>query len=90
MVSRNYNIEECKNRIPLASLLPDFDEAIEVGEVNLPAYLVIRAREVLEILRQSQTRTPAEVFGDMDTVLNKSKELEEKSRNLLIKYSLAS
>ncbi len=76
--------------MPLASLLPDFDEAVEVGEVNLPTYIAVRAREALQVLKQAQTRTPIDALIDMDTVLKRSEELEERSRALLIKYGLAS
>ena len=92
MVSRNYDMKVCKNRVPLAFVLPGYDKVIELGSIKVPSYVSEMAREVLNGLRQAQTRTSTELSEDLDLILAQADELERKSESLLskIKYGLAS
>ena len=92
MVSRNYDSEGCNERVPLYFAVPGYDKVIELGSIKVPSYAAEIAREVLNGLRQAQTRTSTELSEDLDLILAQADELERKSESLLskIKYGLAS
>ena len=94
MVLRNYGSEECSERVPLCFILPDFDSAIQIGDIELGSpFRDSIARENLECSGievhkiYSTTLKPKRTdhVTRCEAMLDKSDMLYEKSKRLLNK-----